>query len=285
MSVPTQPRQALCDASVNPLSAIRSFWKYRELIFQLSMREITMKYIGTTLGGLWSFLTPLLMLSIYTYVFSVVLKSKWNDPLHHVEGTTHFAMILYAGLIPFSMLTETASRATAVILGVPNYVKKVVFPLEILPIVTVAGILFHSLINLFLLAIGIYWFLGFASHTIFLLPLVYLPLIFICIGLAWFISSLCVFAKDVRQGVEILVQLLLFVSPVIYPVTAVPESLRPLILMNPLTPILDGFRRTLLWQEPLDWFSWSIWTAISLMVAWLGYIWFMKTKNEFANIL
>jgi lipopolysaccharide transport system permease protein len=265
--------------------AILRFWNYRELIYRLTVREITQRHLGTVLGALWSLITPLLMLAIYTCVFSVILKAGWADPSHPIEGTSAFAMVLFSGLIPFNMFAETATRSTTLILSVPSYVKKVVFPLEILPIVTVAGALVYSFINLGILVIAIIIFLGYTSSTVYLLPLAYIPLILLCLGLTWFLSSLGVYARDIRQGIEIVVQLLFFLSPIVYPLSSVPESIRLPIQLNPLTPILDGFRRTLLWQEPLDWSSWAVWTGLSFLVALSGYIWFMKTKDGFANIM
>ena len=282
-----QARAVLNAASIfsGPLAAIRKWLKYRELIFQLTSREISQRYQGTYLGAIWSFITPLLMLLIYTFVFSIIFRARWGDHIHSAQGMAQFAVTLYAGLIPFVVFGESANRAPTLILGVPKYVKKIVFPLEILPMAVVGGILVHSLFSIGILIVLAYVFTGTCSYTFFLLPLVYIPLIFLCLGLSWFLASLGVYARDIRNGVEILVQMLMFLSPVFYPADMVPEQFRTVLGINPLTSILDNFRRVLLWNEYPNWTLWGIWTAVTLLLALLGYLWFMKTKDGFTDIM
>ena len=282
-----QARAVLNAASIfsGPLAAIRKWLKYRELIFQLTSREISQRYQGTYLGVIWSFITPLLMLLIYTFVFSIIFRARWGDHIHSAQGMAQFAVTLYAGLIPFLVFAESVNRAPTLILGVPNYVKKVVFPLEILPMVVVGGILVHSLISIGILIVLAYVLTGTCSYTFFLLPIVYIPLIFLSLGASWFLASLGVYARDIRNGVEILVQMLMFLSPVFYPADMVPEQFRTVLGINPLTSILDNFRRVLLWNEYPDWTLWGIWTAVTLLLALLGYLWFMRTKDGFPDIM
>jgi lipopolysaccharide transport system permease protein len=282
-----QARAVLNAASIFcwPLAAIRKCLKYRELIFQLTSREISQRYQGTYLGVIWSFITPLLMLLIYTFVFSIIFRARWGDHIHTAQGMAQFAVTLYAGLIPFVVFGESVNRAPTLILGVPNYVKKIVFPLEILPVAVVGGILVHSLFSIGILIVLAYVLTGTGSYTFFLLPLVYIPLIFLCLGLSWFLASLGVYARDIRNGVEILVQMLMFLSPVFYPAEMVPEQFRTVLRINPLTSILDNFRRVLLWNEYPDWTFWGIWTAVTLLLAVLGYLWFMRTKDGFTDIM
>ena len=282
-----QARTDLNAASIfcAPLAAIRKWLRYRELIFQLTSREISQRYRGTYLGVIWSFITPLLMLLIYTFVFSIIFQARWGDRIHPAQGMAQFALTLYAGLIPFVVFSESVNRSPTLILGVPNYVKKIVFPLEILPMVVVGGVLVHSLISIGILIALAYVLTGAASHTFFLLPLVYIPLIFLCLGLSWFLAALGVYVRDIRNGVEILVQMLMFLSPVFYPASMVPERLRTVLGINPLTSILDNFRRVLLWNEYPDWTLWGIWTAVTLLLALLGYLWFMRTKDGFTDIM
>jgi lipopolysaccharide transport system permease protein len=282
-----QARAVLNAASIfcEPLAAIRKWLTYRELIFQLTSREISHRYQGTYLGVIWSFITPLLMLLIYTFVFSIIFQARWGDHIHTAQSMPQFALTLYAGLIPFVVFSESVNRASTVILGVPNYVKKIVFPLEILPMVVVGGILVHSLISIGILIVLAYVFTGACSYTLFLLPLVYIPLVFLCLGLSWFLASLGVYARDIRNGVEIIVQMLMFLSPVFYPANMVPEKLRAVLGINPLTSILDNFRRVLLWNEYPNWTLWGIWTVVTLLLALLGYLWFMKTKDGFTDIM
>ncbi len=266
-----------------PLLVLRNLWNHRDLIRQLIKREVGQRYRGSYLGVLWSFITPLLMLMIYTFVFSVIFKSSWKTGTETPVG--EFALTLFAGLAAFNLFSEVVNRAPTLILAVPNYVKKVVFPLEILPVVAVGSALINSMITAGLVLIGSALILGQFSRTIFLLPLVYLPLCLLSLGLAWFLASLGVYVRDVGQGISIVVQMLFFLSPVFYPVSVVPEPFRSVISINPLTLILTEFRQTLLWGEVLDFKVWGLWLALTVMLAILGYIWFMKTKKGFAGVM
>jgi lipopolysaccharide transport system permease protein len=259
-------------------------WRQRSLIRQLIERELGQRYRGSYLGILWSFLTPLFMLLIYTFVFSIIFKARWQ-----LDGpdtsTTDFALILFAGMTPYNVFSEVANRAPTLITGVPNYVKKVVFPLEILPVVSLGVAFVHSLINLLLLLVFSFIFRGTISATFYLLPLAYLPLFFLCLGTSWFLSSLGVFIRDLTQGIPILVQILFFLTPVVYPLEQVPENLRAVLLANPLTTILDCFRQVVLFGGQLPWIHWA-WTTLALMLfAGAGYFWFIRTKKGFADVV
>src|SRR5713101_3972179 len=269
---------------VNPCKTVHRIWQQRELIAQLTAREIAVRYRGTYLGVLWSLITPLLMLLIYTLVFSIVLKVKWSDA-DQATRLDQFALTLFAGLIPFTVFSEVVTRAPTVILSVPNYVKKVVFPLEVLRVVVLASALVHSLISVGILLGGVVLFRGTVSPTVVLLPLAYLPLILLCLGLGWFLASLGVYVRDMGPSMGIVVQMLMFLSPIFYPTSAVPAPLRTVIAVNPLAMVVHGFRQTLLWQEALPWSVWAQWTGGTVVLAWCGYVWFMKTRDGFADVL
>jgi len=268
---------------LNPIIVLCDLWRYHDLIWQLIKREVGQRYRGSYLGVLWSFITPLLMLIIYTFVFSVIFKSSWKTSNETPIG--EFALTLFAGLAAFNLFSEVINRAPTLILAVPSYVKKVVFPLEILPVVAVGSALANSMITAGLVVIGSILIQGRFSPTLFLLPLVYLPLCLLSLGLGWFLASLGVYIRDIGQGISIVVQMLFFLSPVFYPVNIVPEPFRSVILINPLTLILTEFRQTLLWGEMLDLKIWGLWLALTVVLAILGYIWFMKTKKGFASVM
>jgi lipopolysaccharide transport system permease protein len=268
----------------NPVRILRGLWQHRDLLLQMTRREMTQRYRGTYLGMLWALLTPLMMLLIYTFVFSVVLQARWGQ-MEEAMGVRQFALTLFAGLIPFSVFSEVVNGAPTLIVQVPNYVKKVVFPLQILPLCTVGSAVIHSLISVGILVAGIALGLGFVSPMIVLLPLAYVPLLLLCLGLGWFLAALGVYIRDIRHSVGLAVQVLFFMSPIFYPITAVPEPLRIVFYVNPLTTILDGFRQTLLWRQPLSWGPWTICTVITAVMAVLGYVWFMKTRPGFADVM
>jgi lipopolysaccharide transport system permease protein len=224
------------------------------------------------------------MLLVYTFIFSSVLKARW-DHSDHSMGMTSFALTLFAGLIPFSVFSGVMQRAPQLIVSSPNYVKKVVFPLEILPVVAVGSALVDSLIEISILGLGLAIFAGEISPTIVLLPLVYLPLIFLCLGLAWFLASLGVYVRDTTQAIPAITRILFFFTPVFYKTDAVPANLRPVWRLNPLAEIVESFRRILIWNETFDWERWLAVTAVSGIILLLGYVWFMKTKEGFADVI
>jgi lipopolysaccharide transport system permease protein len=270
--------------ALRPIPGLK-LWRQRELIMQLIGREVRQRYRGMYLGLLWSLLTPLLMLLVYTFVFSVVLKARWGDAFDQPVSPYDFALSLLAGLIPFTVFSEVLNNAPSLVLRVPNYVKRVVFPLEVLPIVSVGSAVIHSALAMLILIVGTLLFAGHISPTIVLLPLAYLPLILLCLASSWLLSALGVYVRDVGQTVGILTQVLMFLSPVFYPPSAVPQSLRPILALNPLSIIMDGFRRTALWNQDLDWGPWVAWMLVLGLAAVGGYGWFMKTKRGFADVM
>jgi lipopolysaccharide transport system permease protein len=267
-------------SELNPLR----LYRHRELIGQMLRREVSQRYRGSYLGILWSFIIPLTMMVIYTFVFSGVFKARWRSDA--VGGSTvAFAMTLFAGLTAFNVFAEVVNRAPLLVVSVPNYVKKVVFPLEILPLVALGGALVNSLISSCLVVVCAAVLLHTVSPAILFLPLAYVPLVLLGLGIAWFLAALGVYIRDTAQVTGIVVQILFFLSPVFYPVSAVPERFQVLFRFNPLTVILEGFRRSLLWGEMPDWPSWTLWTLVSALVCLLGYAWFMRTRKGFADVI
>ena len=268
---------------MNPAGLFYNLYLNRDLLRQFTRREIEGRYRGSYLGIVWSMILPLMMLAIYTFVFSVIFKSRWQGSTDSGQGT--FAVTLFAGLIAFNIFSECVNRAPSAIIANPNYVKKVVFPLEILSVSTLGTALFHSLISMVILIIAAFLILGTFSVAIVLLPLALLPLIELCLGLGWFLASLGVYVRDTAYAIGIVTQVLFFVSAIFYPVTAVPEALQPIMYLNPLTIIVESFRRVLIWNQPLDWGPWLMVTLVSGAMLLLGYTWFMKTKTGFADVI
>ena len=272
-------------ASLDPVALVGTLWVHRNLMRQITLRELTARYRGTYLGILWSLLVPLLMMAVYTFVFSVIFKARWRPDSSGAPGTCEFALAMFAGLSAFNVFSEVVNRAPGVIVANPNYVKKVVFPLEILPVVAVASAVIQSLISAALVVIGGVLLLHHLPSTLILLPLAYLPLIFLALGLGWILAALGVYIRDVAQVMGVAVQVLFFLSPVFYPVASIPERLRPLMMLNPLTSILESFRQVLLWGDPLNWGLWGGWTAGTFCFALLGHAWFAATRKGFADVI
>jgi homopolymeric O-antigen transport system permease protein len=269
---------------LEPIHMLSNLWRHRELVHRLTAQEVLQRYRGSYLGIVWSFITPILMLSVYAFVFSIVFQARWGE----AAGSSRpgeFALTLFAGLIPFGVFAEVVNRAPSIVLSTPNYVKKVVFPLEILPVVAVGSAVVQSLISGAILLLASIVFLGHVSRTVVLLPLAYMPLVLLTLGLAWFLASLGVYVRDIGQAIGVVTQVLFFLSPIFYPVSAVPERLRFILYCNPMTTILDEFRRAMLWGVPPAWGVWVGLTLATAVVALLGYAWFMQTKKGFADVM
>lgn len=268
--------------SASPVEMFLSLWRNRALIHSSARREVLGRYRGSALGILWSFFNPLFMLAVYTFVFSEVFKARWSVDS---SSKTEFALILFSGLIMFNMFSDCINRSTTLMQSHPNYVKKVVFPLEILPVVIFLASLYHLLISLSVWLLVYVVFYGAPHPTVILLPLILIPFALMTIGLSWVLASLGVFLRDVGQFIGMLTMALLFVSPIFYPVSALPEAYRQILYLNPLTTIIEQTRGVLFWGEMPDLMLLGLWWVVALVVAWLGFAWFQKTRKGFADVL
>jgi lipopolysaccharide transport system permease protein len=259
-------------------------WRNRQLIIQMIKREVAGRYKGSVLGLAWSFFNPIFMLVVYTFVFSEIFKSRWGG-VGGDDSKTQFALVLFAGMIVLSLFSEVLNRAPSLILGNVSYVKKVVFPLEILPVIAIGAALFHSLISLCVLLVAFVLFNGYLQWTAIFTPLVLLPLVILTTGFAWMLASLGVFLRDVGQTIGIITTVLMFLSPVFYPVNAVPERFQSFILANPLTFIIEQAREVLIWGHLPNWLGLGAYTLAAVVIAWSGYAWFQKTRKGFADVL
>ena len=283
---PLTTHQAINPHAAQPTSLValgESLWRNRQLIAQMTRREVMGRYNGSVMGLAWSFFNPVFMLVVYTFVFSVIFKSRWG--VGGEESKTQFAVVLFVGMIVHGLFAEVLNRAPGLILSNVNYVKKVVFPLEILPVIAMGATLFHSLISLSVLLIAFVMFNGYLHWTAMFTPLVLLPLVILTLGLAWMLASLGVFLRDVGQTIGIITTVLMFLSPVFYPMTAVPERFRPFIMANPLTFIIEQAREVLIWGRLPNWTGLGGYTLVAAAIAWAGYAWFQKTRKGFADVL
>jgi len=273
------PHQAF-SASIVELFA--SQWRNRGLIIQLAKRDVLGRYRGSVLGLAWSFFNPLLMLAVYTFVFSVVFKALWGlgD-----ESKVNFAIILFAGLIVHGLFAECINRAPSLIVSNPNYVKKVVFPLEILPSVTLGSALFHAGVSLVVLLTAQLIVTQRLPWTVIIFPLVLLPLLLSTVGFAWLLSALGVYLRDVGQTTSILTTVLMFLSPLFYPLSALPENYRIWLHLNPLTFIIEESRNVLIFGRMPNWSGWTLALVAGTLVSAGGFWWFQKTRKGFADVL
>lgn len=263
-------------------SPFKTVYAHRELIYSLIRRDILARYRGSLLGVLWSFFNPLLMLGIYTFVFSVVFQARWGAA---ESSRTDFALILFAGLMVFNVFSETINRAPGLVLNNVNYVKKVVFPLEILPIVSMGTALFQFGISFLVWFVFMLLFRGLPPATILLLPLVLLPFILLTLGLGWALASIGVYVRDISQVIGVGITVLMFLSPLFYSISALPEQYQVFMFFNPLTFVIEQARATMIFGEGILLSGWAVYCMISLLVAWLGFAWFVKTKKGFADVI
>lgn len=270
------------DTGRAPFAAFACAWTHRRLILRLARREIEARYRGSILGLLWTVVSPLLMLSVYTFVFSTVFRGRW----HESSGTTgEFALLLFSGLIVVSIFTDCVNRAPSLMLENASYIKRVIFPLEILPWVVLAGAGFNAGVNL--LALGAFYaiVLGPPPATAVLFPVLLVPLALTTMGLSWFLASVGVFLRDIRHMIGIATTLLVFVSPVFYPLQAVPEPYRRLIWLNPLTPVLEDSKAVLFWGRSPNWPACAAELLVGLGIMSFGFWWFTRTRKAFGDVV
>lgn len=258
------------------------------LALQLTRREILGRYRGSALGVVWSLLTPLFMLAVYTFVFGTIFKARWTPP----DGgpgaehpVTEFAIILFAGLVVFQLFGEVINRAPGLVLGNANYVKKIVFPLEILPIVALSSALFHALVSMTVLFVFVWLVMGGVPLTAVLLPFVLTPYCLLILGLAWFLASLGVYVRDIAQFLVPVITALMFLSAIFFPSSALPEWLRSYIFLNPIILPVEETRNVVIWGRSPDWAALGLYSVAALLIAVFGLLWFQKTRKGFADVV
>jgi lipopolysaccharide transport system permease protein len=268
-------------ADIGPLAPFRTIWSHRKLIARLASRELSARYRGSILGAAWMAANPLLMLAVYSFVFMVVFNARWGAGSSSVD----FALYLFSGMILFGVFSEVISRAPMLMMENVSYIKKVVFPLEILPVVALASALASAAVGFVILFLFQLVVSGVPPVTALATPLILAPLCLLTLGLGWFLSSLGVFLRDVRQLVGVAVTVLMFLSPIFYPVEAVPAEFRPFLNLNPLAPILEQSKDVLFrgrLPAPVEYLAVL---AVSAVVCWAGYAWFVKTRRGFADVV
>lgn len=254
---------------------------HRHLLFQLVRRDIAGRYRGSMFGMIWAFLNPLLMLSVYTVVFGVFMRARWAGTSNSFE----FSVTLFAGLIIFNFFAECLNRSPALISSHANYVKKVQFPLEVLPWMVVGSALFHTIVSLIVWTAFSAFVYGTVHWTMVFLPLVFVPLIFIVVGVSWVISSLGVYLRDIGQIIGVLTSVIMFLSPIFYPIESLPKAFQSLLMINPLTFIVQQARAVMIGGVLPSFVALAAYIAASVVFAWLSLLWFQRAREGFADVL
>lgn len=262
----------------NPFRVVADVWQHRYLLGQLIKRDVLLRYRGAMFGVAWIFLSPLFMLAIFAYVFGQIFQARWPQ-----QAGIPYWLQIYTGLITFNLFAETVSRAPAAVRSFPSFVKKIIFPVHLLPAVPLGAALVHFAFNYFILVAVLVWG-GNLHWEITLLPFLLLPVLLLALGLSYFLGAWGVFIKDMTQIVPMFLQVLLFISPVFYAVDAVPAIMRPLYQYNPLSTVIEA-NRALVGGYPVAWSNWLFATGTGLLGLALGYAFFQHAKQEFADAL
>ena len=268
--------------SVSPFTPWTTLFRHRVLIRKMTDREVVGRYRGSIMGVFWSFFNPLLLLAVYTFVFSEIFKARWGAS---GESRGEFAVLLFVGMIVHGLFAECANRAPSLIVGNPNYVKKVVFPLEVLPWVAVGAALFHALVSTLVLLLAQLVLFGRLPVTVIAFPLVLLVFLPAVVGTVWLLASFGVYLRDLQQAVGIATTAMLFLSPVFYPSSMLSRPYRDWLQYNPLTFVIEQAREVLVWGHWPDWVGLSIYGAGASVFAFLALWWFERTRGGFADVL
>jgi lipopolysaccharide transport system permease protein len=253
------------------------------LLRRIIGRDISARYKGSVFGLLWSLFNPLLMLAVYTFVFSVVFKAKWGGVQE--QSRLQFAVMLFAGLIVHSFFSESVNRASTLITANANFVVKVLFPLELLPCMAVGSALFQAAVSFCVLLAAYVVYAGVPHYSIIYAPIVFMPLVLITCGITWFIASMGVFLRDIGQITVIATNVLMFLCPIFYPLSSIPERFQPYIKANPLTFFVEQMREVVVLGHPPNWLGLAAAFSIGILVANAGLYWFYRTKRAFADVI
>jgi lipopolysaccharide transport system permease protein len=266
----------------DPLLLLRTLVRHRDLVLHLIRRNVTARYQGSFLGVGWTVAQPLLMLAVYTYVFGVVLGARWRP-----DGTGYgeFALMLFCGLIPFGLVAESAANAPGIVVANAAYVKRVVFPLEILPVVVVGTSLVYTAVNTAILLLAATCLLGPPPWTALLLPLAALPCALLALALAWLLAALGVFVRDTAAVVGVVTQLAFFATPILYPPAAVPERFQIVVRLNPLAALVEAWRGLALGVVPVPWVRCTAITVGGLVLALGARALFLRAQRAFADVV
>lgn len=251
----------------------------------MTVREVISRYRGSVLGIAWSFFNPLLLLLVYTFVFTVVFEARWGNADAAIDDKGDFSIMIFSGMIVHGLFAECFNRAPTLITSNSNYVKKVVFPLEILSWVLMGSAIFHAIISIFVLLIAQLFLIGSVPWTAILVPVILLPLLLLTMGISWFLAASGVYFRDLAQLTGIISTVLLFLSPVFYPLSGLSPGYQALLYLNPLTFVIESSRGVLILGELPPLLMLGAYYFFSIAVAWLGFAWFQKTRRGFADVI
>jgi len=252
-----------------------------ELIFSLAKRELLARYKGSALGIVWALLTPVVMIAIFTFIFAGIFGARFGASQSHWD----YALYLFCGLLPWTMFQETLQQSATTIVAHANLVKRVVFPLETLPVAQAFSSLGNQLFATIALLIATLVIQQQLHLTALWFPVLVIPQLLFTLGAAWLIASLGVFLRDIAQGITLLLMAWMYLTPIIYPESIVPERFRVLINLNPFTSLVRSYRRIFLEGAAPDWSGLAYFTGFAIVSFLVGYWWFARTRKNFADVI
>ena len=268
--------------SSRPWVLLRSVIENRGLIKASTIRNLEARYRGSLLGLMWLVVMPTLTLLIYTFVFSVVFKAKFDGGS---DSRGEFALLLLAGMIVFNLFSECLNNASGMILNNPNFVKKVVFPIEVIAVVNLLVGLIQAFVWLAIWGLGHVLMVGVPPASALLAPFVILMICPMILGFTWVLGSLGVYLRDIGQIVGVMTMAMLFLSPIFYPISALPSFLQSVLYFNPLTFVIESLRQVLYYGQLPELMPSIIYLSVSSLIGWFGFLWFQKTRRGFADVL
>jgi lipopolysaccharide transport system permease protein len=252
-----------------------------DLIVSLTKRELAARYRGSVLGFLWTLVTPMVMIAIFTIIFAGMFKAKFGAS----SSQWDYALYLFCGLLPWNAFQESLQLSSTTIVAHANLVKRVVFPLETLPVSLSLAAVVNQLFGTVVLVVAIIMFRHEAHLTLIYLPLVLVPQLIATLGAAWLVASLGVFIRDIVQGIALLLMAWMYLTPIIYPESLVPPAYRTAINLNPFTPLVRNYRRIVLDGVAPDWQGLAYFLCFGVVLFLLGYWWFARTRKNFADVI
>lgn len=268
--------------STSPRYAFKSVISNKNLLLSLTKREILGRYKGSIGGILWPFINPILMLGVYTFVFGFIFKARFSSSDH---PDVNFPITLFIGMMIFSVFSECLSRAPTLIISHANYVKKVVFPLEVLPVVILCSALFHALVSFFVWLLFYFLVIGIPHYTVFIFPFMLLPIIAFSLGSMWLFSALGVYLRDISQIIGFAITALMFLSAIFYPISSLPDEYQLFMSFNPFAVIIDQSRSLLMFEQMPDIQIFSIISIVSFLYMFFGFFFFQKFRKGFADVI
>jgi lipopolysaccharide transport system permease protein len=263
-------------------NAINNIINSKSLLKQLMIRDYTARYKSGALGLAWTVINPLLMLTLYSFVFVAIFKMRWgvNDTSGH-----NFILLLFTGILVHGLFSEVITRAPSLIISNPAYVKKVVFPLELMPIIPLFGATVNFFIGMMLVFIMQIWINGELTFSVFLIPLIIIPFVILLTGISFIFSSLGVYFRDLNQMAGLIATIAMFASPVLFPMENVPEKYRIILYFNPITLVVEQLREVVILGTVPDVYHTMIYFIAAIAIFIIGLVWFQIVRKGFADVL